>query len=285
MDEKPRDRLRLRRWCVRRLLQGRNVDWISKEARVPRRTVYSWWHRFQWKGWEGLVNASKRPYTIHRLPEETVAKVLQTRRMHGWCAEAIEAHLRSQSVQVSHRSIYLILKRNGMITKTYKPRKQRTFIRFARQHPDSLWQTDITEYGDQYLIAFLDDCSRYVPAVNLFPEATTENVLETLDNALSSGRTPSQILSDHGTQYWSNDSPGRFTAYLHSHGIEHILGSTGKPTTQGKIERFFQTFERYYPKFNDLNRFREYYNNKPHRGLKYSTPSQIYFNRNCATCQ
>jgi transposase InsO family protein len=48
--------------------------------------------------------------------------------------------------------------------------------------------------------------------------------------------------------------------------------------TQGKIERFFQTFEQHYPRFNDLNRFREYYNNKPHRGLNYKTPVQVYLN-------
>jgi len=53
------------------------------------------------------------------------------------------------------------------------------------------------------------------------------------------------------------------------HGIEHMLGSTGKPTTQGKIERFFQTFQRYYPRFNNIDQFQEYYNDKPHQSLNY----------------
>jgi len=158
----------------------------------------------------------------------------------------------------------MILKRNGLITKPYKPRKQRTYIRFAREHPDSLWQTDIKYYGDHYLIAYLDDCSRYLSAASLHREATTDNVLETLEEALSNGRTPQQILTDHGTQYWSNDGDSRFTNFCIKHGIEHILGSIGKPTTQGKIERFFQTFAAYYPRFNNLEQFRKYYNNKPH---------------------
>jgi hypothetical protein len=64
-----------------------------------------------------------------------------------------EAHLRSQGIQVSHRSIYLILKCNNLITKSYKPRKQRSYIRFARQHPDSLWQTDIKYYGTRCCVA------------------------------------------------------------------------------------------------------------------------------------
>jgi transposase InsO family protein len=279
MMDRERDKQRLRIWCIRKLLDGWTVRRVSEHARIPKSTIHDWWSRFQWKGGEGLVDASRRPHVIHRLPEATVRRVLEIRQREGWCHEAIAAYLKQrENIKVSSGSAYLILKRNGLITKTYKPRKQRTFIRFARQHPDSLWQTDITEYGDQYLIAFLDDCSRYVPAATLCSEATTDNVLETLERALSSGRTPHQILSDHGTQYWSNDSPGRFTTYLHSHGIEHILGSIGKPTTLGKIERFFQTFERYYPRFNDIDRFREYYNEKPHRSLNYKTPAQIYLN-------
>jgi transposase InsO family protein len=66
---------------------------------------------------------------------------------------------------------------------------------------------------------------------------------------------------------------GRFTLYLEAHGIKHITDSIGKPTTQGKIERFFQTFEPHYPRFNDMELFREYYNNKPLGSLNHKTPS------------
>jgi transposase InsO family protein len=216
--------------------------------------------RFQRNRWEGLVDESTRPHMIHRLPEATIHRIVEIRQQEGWCHEAITAYLNQQEgIKVSSGSAYTTLKRNGLITKSYKPRKRRTFIRFSRQHPDSLWQTDIKYYGQQYLIAFLDDCSRYIPAATLSPESTTDTVLETLEEALSAGRVPKQILSDHGTQYWSNDDPGRFTNFCTQHGIEHILGSTGKPTTQEKIERFWQTFELYYPRYNDIDHYREAY--------------------------
>jgi len=279
MMDRERDKQKLRRWCVRKLLEDWTLRRVSEHARIPKSTVHDWWTRFQWKGWAGLVDTPRRPHTIHHLPEATIRRVIDIRQREGWCHEAIAAYLcQQEAIKVSCGSAYTILKRNGFITNPYKPRKQRTFIRFARPYPDSLWQTDITEYSDQYLIAFLDDCSRYLPAAGLYPEATTDNVLETLELALSDGRIPEQILSDHGTQYWSDDGPGRFTTSCESYGIEHILGSIGKPTTQGKIERFFQTFERYYPRFSDIHQFRKYYNNKPHRSLKYRTPAQIYFN-------
>jgi transposase InsO family protein len=280
MMNQERDRQRLRRWCIRRLQEDWTVRKVSEHARIPKSTVHDWWVRFQRKGWEkGLLNESKRPHTIHRVPETTVQRVIEIRQREGWCHEAIAAYLNQrEKIKVSSGSVYTILKGNGFITQPYTPRTRRTFIRFARQHPDSLWQTDIKYYGQQYLIAFIDDCSRYVPAASLNPESTTDIVLETLKEALSAGRTPKQILSDHGTQFWSNDGPGRFTNFCMNHGIEHILGSTGKPTTQGKIERFFQTFERYYPRYNDLDRFRKAYNHKPHRSLNYKTPAEIYLN-------
>jgi transposase InsO family protein len=122
-----------------------------------------------------------------------------------------------------------------------------------------------------YLIA-------YIPAASLHTEATTDNVLETLQQALSNGRTPRQILSDHGMQYWSSGGPSRFTDFCATHGIEHILGSTGKPTKQGKIERFFQTFTAYYPRFNDMTEFLEHYNHvKRHRSLNFLTPAEVYY--------
>jgi len=160
------------------------------------------------------------------------------------------------------------------MTVTTAEGKGAALLRFS----DPLWQTDIKYYGDQYLIAFLDDCSRYLTASTLLPNATTNNILNLLQETLRQGRTPTQILSDHGTQYYSDDGKSRFTEFCEQHGIEHIFGSIGKPTTQGKIERFFQTFQLYYPRFNNLDRFREAYNHKPHRSLNYRTPAEIYLN-------
>jgi putative transposase len=276
--EKPRDRLKLRRWCVRKLLEGEDVETIGLTAKVSRRTLYYWLERFQQNGGEGLIDKPRRPRTIRRLNPTVVEKVIQLRERHGWCGEAISAHLRREGVMVSNGSAYRILRDHALPVKAYASRRRRTYSRFARQHPDSLWQTDIKYYDDKYLIAFLDDCSRYIPAATLNPEATTNQVLDTLKNALSAGRTPKQILSDHGTQYWSNDGPGRFTTYCTQHGIEHIMGSIGKPTTQGKIERFWQTFELYYPRFNDMTEFLQHYNYvRPHRSLNFLTPAEIYY--------
>ena len=52
--EKTKDKLKLRRWCIRRLVQGWPVSNVADHAQTPQRTVYAWWNRFQWNGWVGL---------------------------------------------------------------------------------------------------------------------------------------------------------------------------------------------------------------------------------------
>jgi len=206
------------------------------------------------------VDESRRPHIIHRLPPgNRVARIIQVRLRGRWCGEAIASCLNQQeTIEASSGSVYKVLKESNLITRTYKPRRQRTYVRFTRQHSDSLWQTEIKYYGNRYLIAFLDDCSCYVPGTILCKHATTRRILRLLDEILSQGRIPRQILSDHDAHFHSEDGGSQFTAYLEVHAIEHIVSSIGKPLTQGKIERFFQTFELCYPRSNDMTEFLEH---------------------------
>lgn len=217
MIGKPRDKLKLRRWCVKRLLEGEDIESIRTVAKGSRRTLYYPLERFRRNGGEGLIEKSRRP--PHNPPPRT-----QSGR------EGYRAQRKVWMVEVSNGSVYTILHNNTLPIKTYAPRR-RTYIRFQRTHPDSLWQTDIKYYDHQYLIAFLDHCSRYVPNAILCKHATTRRILKLLDTTLRRRRIPKQILSDHGTQFYSEYRGSQFTAYLETHGIEHIMGSIRRDDT------------------------------------------------------
>jgi transposase len=135
--EKPRDKLKLRHWCVRKLLEGQDVETIRLTANVSRRTLCYWLERFQRNGGDGLADASRRPLTIHRPNPSVVEKVIQLRQQHGWCGQAISAHLIGEGVEVSNGSIYTILHDQTLPIKAYAPRRRKTYIRFQREHPDS----------------------------------------------------------------------------------------------------------------------------------------------------
>jgi len=108
---------------------------------------------------------------------------------------------------------------------------------------------------------------------------STENAIWLLGKAIHEYAKPREILTDHGSQCWSvRKGESSFTAYCQQQGIKHILGGIGKPTTLGKIERWFGTYDLEHARFPLHWKFVEYYNwERPHMALDYSTPAEVYF--------
>ena len=267
-----RDINRLRRWCIRKRESGWTVREICKHARIHRQTFYLWWNKYQDGGINSLEPRSRKPKTIHSTPDHIVDQVIELRKKTGWNEKSIAKH-----VDIGHTTVYKILKDNGLINHLDTPRKRRTYRSFCRKHPDSLWQTDIKIHEDRYLVAYIDDCSRYVLGATIMENATTDNIIEHL-KGLFEFRIPGQILTDHGIQYWSRHGRSEFDSFCEQYGVEHIMGGIEKPTTQGKIERFFRTFNMYYPRFDTMDDFLYNYNHVMlHGGIGYRTPASIYF--------
>ena len=276
---KPRDIIRLRRWCVGRREEGTRVGEIYAAAQIPRRTFYNWLNQYSHSGLEGLEPVSRRPHTIHRTPHHIVKKVISIRQETDWCPHKIAGHLRTQGLLIGHMTVYRILCQQGLNHPLTRPRQQRSFKSWQRRHSNSLWQCDLKIVEARWLITILDDHSRFVTASQLFKQGTTENVIGLLDEAIHEYSKPREILTDHGSQFYSvRRGESSFTQFCSGKGITHILGGIGKPTTLGKIERWFRTYDQEHAKFQLHRKFIEYYNyQRPHMSLNYNTPAEVYF--------
>jgi transposase InsO family protein len=274
-----RDIAKLKRWCIRRRGEGVPVNEICTAAQIPRRTFYNWWNRYENGGFDNLIDKPRKPNTIHRTPDETVKAVADLRRETGWCPHRIAGYLRKDAVEVCHMTVYRILRREGLNHPLNKPRTKRTYKRWQRRRSNSLWQCDLKLVGPKWLITILDDHSRFVTGSQIFNEGTTENVISLLDQAIHEYNKPREILTDHGSQFWSvRKGESNFDTYCQQQRIKHTLGRIGKPTTQGKIERWFRTYDLEHPRFQLHRKFIEYYNyERPHMALDYSTPAEVYF--------
>src|SRR5262249_36758833 len=79
--------------------------------------------------------------------------------------------------------------------------------RFERDRANQLWQTDLFSFVLKrqnrrvYLVAFLDDHSRFVVGYGLHASQSTALVLEVLRAAMAGLGTPDEVLTDNGTQY------------------------------------------------------------------------------------
>jgi len=164
-----------------------------------------------------------------------------TRKYLTACKPTHRGYLgRVESIEIGHTTVHRLLKQAGLNSPLQNPRRQRSYKRWHWKHPNSLWQCDLKPVGIRRLITILEDHSRLVPASEHLKEGTAENVIWLLDHVIHEYAKRTEILADHESQFWSvRRGESSFDKYCQSKGSKHILGGTGKPTTLGKILRWF----------------------------------------------
>ena len=161
-------------------------------------------------------------------------------------------------MHIPHNRIHPLLKDADMAEEQSRKSKRRKWIRYERTHANSMWHTDYKQLDDgRWFICYLDDASRFVTAWGVFEEATTENALKVLDEAITNHGKPASIMTDHGSQFYANESDkknkgtSQFEERLVELDIRQILARVRHPQTNGKLERFHGEIQR------KLHRFEE----------------------------
>lgn len=243
------------------------------------RTLKRWVCRLEGGGWD-LCDKSRRPHNIHRKITPTIVReVLRLRKQTGWGQEKLFPHLKY--LNISEMSIKRIISEQGLCRKTKTKGKRVKWVRWQREHPNSLWQMDHTDEQDVlhcYTLAILDDATRYVLALVPLKTVTTDVVTHVLDELIKKHGTPTQILTDNGGAYGGKSKNSRFDRWCKRRGIQHIRTKVHSPTTNGKVERLFKTLDEELPYCkNDFERFRLRYNHfRPHSSLNGQPPAQKY---------
>jgi hypothetical protein len=165
---------------------------------------------------------------------------------------------------------------------------------FERAKPNQLWQTDLFTFVLKrqnrrvYLVAFMDDHSRFIVSYGLHASQSTALVLEVLRAGLTSYGTPQEILTDNGTQYVTWRGKSAFTRELEKRGIQQVVARPRHPQTLGKIERFWGTLWReciesaVFVDLGDAQKriglFIDHYNfQRPHQGIDGLVPADRFF--------
>jgi hypothetical protein len=139
-----------------------------------------------------------------------------------------------------------------------------------------------------YLVAFLDDHSRFVVGYGLHASQSSALVLEVLRAAITSSGSPEEILTDNGSQYVTWRGKSVFAKELEKRGIRQIVAAPRHPQTLGKIERFWGSLWReclesaIFLDLGDAQKrigwFIDYYNfQRPHRGVDGLVPADRFF--------
>ena len=250
------------------------------EYSVHTRTLKRWINRLDGGKWN-LEDYSRRPHIIHTKVNSRVEKeILLLRARTGWGCYKLAAHL--AQLGISGRTINNLLNKHSMCRESNNKGKQKKWIRWQRNHPNSLWQIDHTDEQEKfncYTLSVLDDCSRYCLALVKLNNVTTDVVTHILDGLIKTNGRPKQILTDNGGAYGLKSKHSRFDRWCKRRGIQHIRTKVHSPTTNGKVERLFKTIDEEIEFCsNDMETFRMRYNHfRPHSSLDNKTPARVYF--------
>jgi len=141
--------------------------------------------------------------------------------------------------------------------------------------------------------AILDDASRKILVAGEFDSANTANSIALIDKLVEGywDIIPmKEIISDNGSEFGAHrkgdrrEWDSRFKSYVESLGIKLITSRIKHPQTNGKIERFFDCYNRHRDDFDSLDDFVYWYNNlRFHESLDtkhyLQTPEDAFWSR------
>jgi transposase InsO family protein len=264
---------------------------------ISKHTLYDWKRRFEAEGPAGLLDRPRGAPRGSRLSEITKRSILMMKQMHpDWGVDRIsDMLLRTEALQATPAAIATVLSEDGYQVEHAPAKRHPDQIRyFERAKPNELWQTDLFTFilkrSNQrvYLVAFMDDRSRYIVSYGLHASQSTALVLETLRAGIASYGTPQEVLTDNGTQYVTWRGTSQFQHECRKRGIRQVVSSPRHPQTLGKIERFWGTLWRECLEaaiFTDLGdaririgHFVDFYNfSRTHSGIEGMVPADRFF--------
>jgi len=272
-------------WIVKQYNTGVSASKLALAQRINRRAIYQILEKYKEFGWEGLKDyKTGRPETI--LNQNAVIIILNLRKRFKYGACHIEQILKRKGFAISHRQIEKVLVRNGMVKPNIKKQKSRKWVRYELPNPNDLWHTDWSydPYTNQNVSVYIDDRTRLITSYGVFKRQTTENSLALLHSGIAECGKPKAVMTDHGSQYYSNHPNAKqentlFRATLDILGIKHCLARVNRPQTNGKVERFFRTYKEEYAtgSFSSFGDFVKHYNEvRLHMSLHYKSPKEVW---------
>jgi transposase InsO family protein len=271
----------------------------THRTRVAAETLRDWLRAYRQGGFDALLPKPRADRgEPRRLPATVVERLLSIKEANlSLSVRQVIAQARTDGeipaeVALPRSTVHRLLARHGLMRKRAEQPGDLDRRRFAFAHAGQLWMSDVMHgpsvlvAGRQrrktYLIAFLDDATRVVPAAAFALAENTRAFLPVLKQALLRRGYCERLYVDNGANYRSRQL-GLVCAKL---GIALIHARPYRPQGKGKIERFFRTLRaqlltRLSPQdtasLEALNRrlwgwVEGEYHHSPHRGLDGLTP-------------
>jgi transposase InsO family protein len=279
---------------------GAPVAMFCKWYGIGQGTFKNWQDRYKTQGEDGLEDnrGGREAAEVPEAVKEEIVK-LKVENPHIGMGKISEYLTRHKFVKICAEKIRQVLLGNTQTAGLIEQRRIRHGNsgkepqRFERSKPGELYQMDIMSFSLRglyklYVIACLDDYSRFVVSIGVFRSQTTDRVLDVLKGAIERYGMPKEILTDNGRQFYTWRGKNDFQKYLIKSGIAHIRSRPYHPQTCGKVESLWRnlyqellskepiaSFEEMEEK---IAKWIEWYNFKrPHQGIDGLVPADRFF--------
>lgn len=264
---------------------------------ISKHTLYAWKKKFEVLGPAGLMDQPKGGPRGSRLPDLTKRTILMLKQANpDWgCQKISDMLMRGPALPASASAVAQVLHEAGYQMEEVSTRPHPDKVRsFERARPNQLWQTDLFTFVLKrqnrrvYLVAFMDDHSRFIVSYGLHASQSSALVLEVLRSGIASYGSPEEILTDNGSQYVTWRGKSAFSKELEKRGIKQVVAKPRRPQTLGKVERFWGTLWRecieaaVFIDLGDAQKriglFIDHYNfQRCHQGIDGLTPADRFF--------
>ena len=266
---------------------------------ISRRTLMRWVDAHKKDGFNGLKPIPRSGGTSVLLEELIEEAILLRRevpmRSVSTLIEIIELEGKAPKGLIKESTLQEKLMERGFGARQMKLYQQTGVAarRFQRTERNDLWQADI-KYGpfitvagnkkQTYLVAFIDDATRYIVHAEFYGSKESVVVEDCLRKAIIKEGLPQRLYFDNGGEF-RNKWMERVCAKL---GIKLLYCKPYSPESKGKVERFNRTVDAFYAEaslqnlstLDGYNRnlniwLSECYHNREHSTLK-TTPLIAY---------
>ena len=264
--------------------EGKTSYQARKIAKVSTRRVDTLWKEYLTTGEIPVIgNGVGRPVKVIEQWEKDLVKRLYEK--YRVSADTLERLIeRDEKIHMSHYRIHAILLELGYAEKKDKKDvRKKDWIRYERMHSLTAVHIDWHYTGRVWVFAVIDDASRKMLGMIECNSPTTKTSIEGMELAMKHGKIR-QVISDHGSQFMNNmNGYSEFQEFLKLNEIKHIKCKIKHPQSNGKVERWFDCYERHRKAFKNQEDFLKWYNEvRPHRSWNFDvleTPEQAFIRK------
>ena len=281
-----------RRIALRVINYGMNTQLVADQFNISRRRVQQIAKEYRETG---KIPSPGKPGPKPKPNDKLRKEVISAKKKIGGGATVIGKYLRKRrKIRADNNRIHAILLEENMAKEEPGKKGRKKWVRYERSHSLSAVHMDwfFNEKYGRWVCAVLDDASRMILAAGEFDNATAESSIKLLDEAYRKYLhiTPiREVITDHGSQFYANkrDKKGEakhsFEEYCKQRGIKQTLCKYNHPQSNGKMEKWFDTYNRHRDDFDSIQEFVDWYNRiGPHMSLNFDeleTPEQAFYKK------